>query len=206
MEDGPVYECDRCGRRFNVKSNLTRHAKTHESKLFICPVCDRAFTLKCHLDRHSKQHLLPAIPLFKNGEARLKCSGEALAFSKRPGKPVDDVWLDPRSAETAAKKSGPDMWQANVVVTFGKYAGKTFKWLIENDVGWVVWLLAAYCGGGEKNPLLLWQKKQLLEWVSLFPSVMVHLDKRLKVNKQKNSFSCIIREKKLERVPYTKFT
>ena len=31
------------------------------------------------------------------------------------------------TAEKAAKKSGGSLWRANIVVTFGKYAGKTYK-------------------------------------------------------------------------------
>lgn len=73
------------------------------------------------------------------------------------------------------------MWKGQLVITFGKYAGQSFRWLLENDVGWVVWLLSEYCQKGEKNELLKWQKEQLLKFVREFPSVTCHLDKRLEV-------------------------
>ncbi|KAH3808487.1 hypothetical protein DPMN_136843 [Dreissena polymorpha] len=44
-------------------------------------------------------------------------------------------------------------------MTFGKYRGQSFKWLLENDVGWTAWLLAHYIVVGEKDPLMKWQKQ-----------------------------------------------
>ncbi|XP_014666967.1 PREDICTED: zinc finger protein 736-like [Priapulus caudatus] len=179
-----IHQCSKCDRKFNVKSNLTRHMKTHEDKGFQCAVCDKTFTLKQNLDSHAKQHLYPNIPLYKNREARLKCSAEALDVASHSNKEIEDVWLDPKTAETAAKRSGSELWRANVIITFGKYAGKSFKWLLENDVGWVVWLLDAYSIHGEKCPRLLWQKERLLELVRDIASVMCHLDNRLKKRKE----------------------
>lgn len=95
---------------------------------------------------------------------------------------VDDVWLDPITAEAKAKTLGHDLWRSQLVLTFGKYAGQTFKWLLENDVGWVVWLLAELLRSGEKNEYLRWVKEQLQEFVKEFSVVQVHVDKkRLKV-------------------------
>ena len=37
--------------------------------------------------------------------------------------------------------------------------------LLENDVGWVVWLLHEYAMHGEHNPVLKWQKEQLKAYV-----------------------------------------
>ncbi|XP_072030815.1 uncharacterized protein, partial [Amphiura filiformis] len=45
---------------------------------------------------------------------------------------------------------------------FGNYAGCTFKWLLENDVGWRVWLLDEFKRKGETSPRLKWQKEHLL--------------------------------------------
>ena len=111
----------------------------------------------------------------------LQCSDTAKTVAKAPSKAVDPGWLDPKNAEAAAKTSGGELWKGQLVITFGKYAGQSFRWLLENDVGWVVWLLAEYCQQGEKNELLKWQKERMLELVKEFPSVMCHLDKRLEV-------------------------
>ena len=91
---------------------------------------------------------------------------------------VDDVWLDPITAEAKAKTLGHDLWRSQLVLTFGKYAGQTFKWLLENDVGWVVWLLAELLRSGEKNEYLRWVKEQLQEFVKEFSVVQVHVDKK----------------------------
>ena len=178
-----THECTVCHRIFNVKSNLTRHLKTHETKTLSCDVCHKTFTLKQSLERHARQHLDPVIPLYKDGEASLKCSKQAEEFAKAPSKIVDAVWFDPNTAEAAAKKSGQDLWRANVQITFGKYAGKTFKWLLENDVGWVVWLLDSFRRNGEKCPRLKWQKERMMEFVKDFSAVKVHLDNRVKVRR-----------------------
>ena len=121
------HKCSECHQVFSVKSNLTRHMKTHEEKGYHCVMCGKAFTLKQNLDSHSRQHLYPAIPLYKPGVAQLKCTEEALKYSElcKETKTVESVWTDPTRAETAAKKTGGSLWRANIVITFGKYAGKT---------------------------------------------------------------------------------
>jgi len=65
------------------------------------------------------------------------------------------------------------IWRSQLHIAFDKYAAQTFKWLLENDVGWVVWLLHEYAMQGE-NPALQWQNEQLKAYVvfrgSLSPS------------------------------------
>ncbi|XP_071957785.1 uncharacterized protein [Antedon mediterranea] len=180
------HECTICKRKFTVKSNLTRHMKIHgERKNFKCDVCLKTYTLKQYLDRHKKVHQYPSIALFKEGEARLKCSKEALNVAGMNNTNIDPVWLDPKTAETAAKKSANnDLWQSAIVITFGKYMGQSFNWLLENDVGYTVWLLYEFCQNGDKCLHMKWQKEQLLQFVSQFPAVKIHLDNRLKKYKE----------------------
>jgi len=73
------------------------------------------------------------------------------------------------------------VWKGQLVIVFGKYTGQTFRWLLENDVGWLMWLLFQYCQQGEQNELLKLQKERLLQYASEFPPVTWHYDRRLKV-------------------------
>lgn len=168
-----------------MKSNLTRHIQLHGPKDSKCDVCGKSFSQKQQLNSHLKQHRdaqqYPCIRLYKPGEAKLQCTDTAKTVAMAPSNAVDPCWLDSEKAEAAAKKAGGKIWKGQLIVTFGKYAGQSFRWLLENDVGWVVWLLSEYCQKGEQNELLKWQKEQMLQYAREFPSVTCHLDKRLKV-------------------------
>ena len=95
--------------------------------------------------------------------------------------PVDAVWHDQKTAEAEARKSGGNLWRANIKLTWGQYAGQTFKWLLENDVGWVIFLLVEFKLKVDKNELMRWQKEQLLEFVNVFSTVSTLLNKDVKV-------------------------
>lgn len=177
------HRCDVCDQTFTVKSNLTRHMKIHAPKEQKCDVCAKTFTTKPQLVSHQQQHQYPSIPMYRQGEARLQCTDAAKAVAAAPTA-EEPIVLDPQLAEAAAKLAGGELWRGQLIINFGKYAGQSFRWLLENDVGWVVWLLAEYCQKGEGNDLLKWQKDRMLEYVRNFASVTCHLDKRLKVSQQ----------------------
>ncbi|TKS65508.1 Zinc finger protein 182 [Collichthys lucidus] len=182
----PGHHCSVCNKTFTEKSNLTKHRKNHFAKEnWVCDVCSKSFTTKSSLNIHQKQHQYPHICLYRRGEARLQCTDAAKSVAQVPSKVEDPTWLDPKKAEAAAKISGGELWKGQLVITFGKYAGQTFRWLLENDVGWLVRLLFEYCQKGEKNELLMWQKERLLEYAREFPPVTLHLDRRLKKQQSK---------------------
>ncbi|XP_073727877.1 uncharacterized protein [Misgurnus anguillicaudatus] len=178
----PRHRCSVCDKTFTEKSNLTRHLKIHAvvRETFECDVCKKSFTTKSLLVSHPQQHKYPNIVLYRQGEARLQCTEAAKSVAEAPSTVVDPTWLDRKKAEAAAKRSGGELWKGQLVIVFGKYAGQTFRWLRENDVGWLVWLLFQYCQQGEQNELLKWQKERLLEYAREFPPVTWHLDRRLK--------------------------
>ena len=132
------YTCSKCPQKFSVKSNLSRHMKVHEPRSLECTVCKKTFTLQQTLDRHKKIHLYPVIPLFNQNEALLKCFSQAKRVASQQSQTIEQIWFEEETAQKAAKMTGQDMWRSNLIITFGKYAGQSYKWLLENDVGWAV--------------------------------------------------------------------
>ena len=83
------------------------------------------------------------------------------------------------TTESETRKSASDECCSRLHIAFGKYAGQTFKWLLENNICRVVWLLHEYAMRGENNPLLKWQKEQLKAYVLCFATVSVHLKRTI---------------------------
>lgn len=55
-EEKKMYPCEKCGRSFDRKANLTRHLRVHELRVtnVICKICFKSYAnepnLKQHLD------------------------------------------------------------------------------------------------------------------------------------------------------------
>ena len=86
--------------------------------------------------------LLPQNSSAPSGEARLKNTEEGdRVWKLEKDKVVDKVWRDPKTAKIEAKKTAQELWRTELVLTFGKCAGQTFRWLLENAVGYTLWLV-----------------------------------------------------------------
>jgi hypothetical protein len=77
-------------------------------------------------------------------------------------------------------------------IQFGQYQGKTFRWLFEHDLGWVIYFLARY---GEERPSLQLEKassftanrEALFTYAQSFPKVVDEISRRQKLNKQEKT-------------------
>ena len=180
-----TYKCPVCGREFNTKSNMTRHKLTHQSeaeKRFACDKCGQRFNLKQGLDRHVKVHQkkdnAPIIRFFESGVSILKATDAANSYAKFAESTkivVNNEWMDPVTAEATAKAKAGEEWRGEVHITFGRYINKSFRWLLQNDVGYVKWLLGQHATTKEFNPLNLWIKETLWQFAEQFPAVMHHV-------------------------------
>nr|XP_020515044.1 uncharacterized protein LOC110003822 isoform X1 [Labrus bergylta] len=110
------------------------------------------------------------------GELELKPSQEAL---KHGGPQVTRQ----KEVEAAAKGGDPcddRVLLSRCIVPFGKYKGQTFKWLLENDVSYVVYLIASHQAEKKKDPRTA-NKDSLLKYAMAYPEVMekvrIHCEK-----------------------------
>lgn len=178
-----LHKCPECGQKFGVMPNLTRHRKTHSEKMFRCEKRGERFTLIQGLDRHSKQHAYPNIPVYRAGEAQMKNTekGNQIWNLAQDEEVADKLWWDPKAAEKEARQCGHELWRSEVRITFGRCEGQTFRWLLENVVGYSLWLVYQFIQSGESNPSMRWQKEQLLELVNGYPILIKELDIRKNV-------------------------
>ncbi|CAL8256318.1 unnamed protein product [Arctogadus glacialis] len=135
----PTHQCTVCDKTFGLKSDLARHLQIHAiaRETFSCDVCGKSLATKPSLVSHQQLHQYPNIILYRKGEARLYCTEAARSVAEaRSSTVVDPKWLDLKTAEAAAKRSGAELWKVTRQTVF------PFK--------------------GEQNELLKWQKERLL--------------------------------------------
>ncbi|CAL8299573.1 unnamed protein product [Boreogadus saida] len=117
----PTHQCTVCDQTFGEKSNLARHLKIHAiaRETFSCVVCGKSLATKPSLVSHQRLHQYPNIILYRQGEARLYCTEAARSVAEaRSSTVVDPKWLDLKTAEAAAKRSGGELWKERPQVQY----------------------------------------------------------------------------------------
>ncbi|KAL0963393.1 hypothetical protein UPYG_G00305780 [Umbra pygmaea] len=101
--------------------------------------------------------------------------------------PQDHRLRDPETAfDEAKRRCGLErptevQYLGPLVLTFGRYTGRTFRRLVENDVGYIEYLLDRHVKESrqpERRATINdeWVKDSLLKYVEFFPSVSCHLE------------------------------
>ncbi|XP_059210103.1 uncharacterized protein LOC131988962 [Centropristis striata] len=103
--------------------------------------------------------------------------------------PRDDGMRDPKTAFDEAKsrcgvpRPTEAQYLGQLVLTFGRYTGRTFKWLVENDVGYVKYLVDRHVKESQRPEKRgineEWLKDSLLKYVELFPPISCHLERNV---------------------------
>ncbi|XP_042582929.1 uncharacterized protein LOC122137917 isoform X3 [Cyprinus carpio] len=118
----------------------------------------------------------------------LKASKEAKALASRNTCYNRNKVQDKKTAcEEAKKRCQPItltpsevQYLGQLQITFGKYNGQSFKWLVENDVGYIKYLLDMHIKERRHHERKAspdeWVKDLLLRYVQLFPQVSCHLE------------------------------
>ncbi|XP_042346323.1 uncharacterized protein LOC121945998 [Plectropomus leopardus] len=107
-------------------------------------------------------------------------SNQAVRWSRSQA----SCWKNPEEVEAEAKASvvseGGDPRIERLVLSrfkiqFGQYKGQTFKWLLENDLSWVAFLVASHQKEREdsmsREPLMV-HKDSLIQYAIAYPEVL----------------------------------
>ncbi|KAK0140606.1 hypothetical protein N1851_022420 [Merluccius polli] len=123
----------------------------------------------------------------------LRASQEALALTRRgkvvsataTGKSPEEVRREAR--DRVAQKGGDPTDDLQVLaeseLQLGQYRGQTFRWLLENDVGYAVNLIVSHegerdKGGTSQQTTLMVHKDALVSYARLFPPMAAAIDRR----------------------------
>ncbi|XP_068076533.2 uncharacterized protein isoform X1 [Danio rerio] len=126
------------------------------------------------------------------GELTLKPSPEAVALAAayRKNPTPGRSWPAARVKEEAIARvaaAGGDSSCHQLVLSesalqFGQYRGKTFKWLLSNDVGYAAMVLAVHQrereAGDTTQSFIMGNKDALLRYAGLFPVMMAAISER----------------------------
>lgn len=130
----------------------------------------------------------------QSAEISLRPSAEALKLAQAyrrcgpgQGRRVKTAETVKREAVARIRQAGGDPSCAQLVLSeselqFGQYRGQTFKWLLENDVGYACSVLASHfaernSGDRSQSPLSL-QKDALASYADLFPQMKLLVRER----------------------------
>ncbi|KAG1928983.1 hypothetical protein F2P79_023205 [Pimephales promelas] len=141
------------------------------------------YVQRANVDFQSERYSVPR----ERQQCLLKATKEAKAY--KPCQTTDDRDLrDEKKAYNKAKErcrlvtSTPTEVQClgQLIITFGKYNGKSFKWLVENDDGYIKYVLDRHvkeCRHPDNIAINdRWIKDYLLRYVQLLPPVSCHLE------------------------------
>ena len=107
---------------------------------------------------------------------------EACAVAAAASLQTDRLAKSAEMAEREARRAcrgqlTEELILANSQLQFGKYRGKTFRWLLENDVGYAVGLVSSIereADSGSRHPLNV-NKRKFVDYAHLFPAMAVEL-------------------------------
>ncbi|MEQ2173282.1 hypothetical protein GOODEAATRI_030461 [Goodea atripinnis] len=161
-------------------SNQEARLFQFRESIFCAPITGRGlFQFLDKLRPHSAN--IGNCPRAPNGTLILKASREAQGVGPQKGayraKPTEEVEADARAHVV---REGGDVSNAALILSrcalqFGRYLGRTFLWLLENDVGYAVILVASHQKErertGSQSPLMA-KKDALLRYSSAYPDFL----------------------------------
>ncbi|TWW60999.1 hypothetical protein D4764_05G0010890 [Takifugu flavidus] len=112
----------------------------------------------------------------------LKASKEVRDQSK-PHQPTDE-WTEIHNRLSSAKRrcrlvtQNPSevQWMGQLILTFGKYRGKSFQWLVKNDVGYIKYIVDRHVKEKqwpERGPI---NDEWVKDYLQFFSQVSCHLE------------------------------
>ena len=128
----------------------------------------------------------PKLPRTVNGDLKLQASEAAMTYRPPPFTPALDGMTVTRNARQRVEVLGtreslrdPVSILSQHVLQFEKYRGQTFKWVLENDLGWVTGVMALVdLDDTETEAPLSRNKFCLLTYVKRFPEVVAQMESK----------------------------